>query len=97
MERKLTAPSVHLNGTSHADLMKQYQTAYDALTAAIAALRESAPHGRDYYVQSPEAYTKAAAEHTWRLQQLEHIQSELFRLHLFIATQPVRGSRNVTS
>jgi hypothetical protein len=47
----MTVPTVHLNGTGREGLRRKYRTAYLTLTPAIEALRQTTPHGRDYYPQ----------------------------------------------
>jgi hypothetical protein len=46
-------PTVNLNGTSKAALIQYRLDAITALEAALDALREIAPHGRDYVRRSP--------------------------------------------
>lgn len=55
----ITAPTVHLNGTSATDLWAGYEAAYDAVRAAQDALAKIEFNARDYYVQGPEAWSKA--------------------------------------
>jgi hypothetical protein len=55
----ITAPTVHLNGTSYKDLYAGYEAAYEAVRAAQEALGNIEFNSRDYYVQSPEAWSKA--------------------------------------
>lgn len=70
-------PSIHMNGTSRAELLAGYVEAIDALDEAIAALRRAAPNGRDYYPQSPQAYPQARDEHLARLAALDAIRQDL--------------------
>jgi hypothetical protein len=42
-DTKLTVPTVHLNGTGKAGLIKQYEEAGSALYEAISKLRATAP------------------------------------------------------
>lgn len=82
-------PTVHLNGTSATGLRQQYLEAYTAVQNAITALSQSAPHGRDYYVQKdPAAYTKAAGEHQDRMTRLLSVQDELLALYRAVDDQP---------
>jgi hypothetical protein len=76
----VTAPTVHLNGTSARDLIAGYQTAYSGVTAAIEALQASAPNARDYYVQGPDAFALARTEHESRMHRLADITAELLVL-----------------
>jgi hypothetical protein len=47
-------PTIHLNGTSADSLLRDDEAAHDAVTQAISALAQVAPHGRDYYVQGAQ-------------------------------------------
>jgi hypothetical protein len=77
----VTKPTVHLNGTDRATLLVQLTGATTALHAAHDALREAAPHERDYYVSDdPEAYRKASREHRDRLERLSGVLAELIAL-----------------
>ena len=51
----MMVPTVHLNGTSKCELMRQVMGARIALHTAIDALQQACPNGRDYYVQGPDA------------------------------------------
>ena len=44
----LMNPSVNINGTSREALVDARRDAFEAVNAAITALRETLPHGRDY-------------------------------------------------
>lgn len=73
-------PTIHLNGTSKDELLRQISEAYDALGTAYDKLSEMAPNGRDYYPQGPDAFHKAQHEHLARVQQVSDIRKELFQL-----------------
>lgn len=73
----LTRPTVHLNGTSRVALRVGYSNAHAAVRAAIDAVQASAPHGRDYYTQGPDALRAAQQEHLSRVQRLEAVAVEL--------------------
>lgn len=73
----LTLPTIHLNGTSKAELFETYFTALDAIASARVALQASAPNGRDYYPQGDNAIRQATADHVARLRLLETIYDEL--------------------
>ena len=70
-------PTIHSNGTSAERLGDAYERAYDAVQAAYEALRETAPNGRDYYVQDDAALSRATAEHNARLERLHSVMLEL--------------------
>ncbi len=74
---KLTVPSVHLNGTSFAGLHDPLVRAGSDIRAAIEALSECAPHGRDYYVQDDRAFAKSRDEHLSRVSRLQSVLDEL--------------------
>lgn len=65
------APTIHLNGTSGADLIDQNREVFDALQIVLKKMREATPHGRDYYVQGPEAYATARREFEARYAQVQ--------------------------
>lgn len=69
-------PTVHLNGTSRAELVAQVETALLGLEVALDALQVAHPNGRDYYPQGEEAYGKAAHEHALRIERLHELKSE---------------------
>jgi hypothetical protein len=73
----LILPSVHLNGTSRDELLRQIETAASAIADAVVALSAAAPNGRDYYVQGPDAMLAAQAQHENRLQRLQSVNAEL--------------------
>lgn len=73
-------PSIHLNGTSRGDLFDAYVDALVAVEAAIGEIGKTHPHGRDYYPQGDDAFDKARAEHSARLEALNKVANELHRL-----------------
>lgn len=77
---KLTAPRIHLNGTSRKSLEEQYETALEAISRAIDALGETAPNARDYYPIAPGAFSRAMGEHASRVRRLKEVQGELYWL-----------------
>ena len=58
----LTLPTIHSNGTSANDLKAEYDAAADALYAFREAWQRITCNARDYYVQGPDAFTKARDE-----------------------------------
>lgn len=76
-ETPLAIPALHLNGTSKGELIRQLSDAAHAVTKAHAALRDGAPHGRDYYVQPLGTFEIAEAQHIERLRKLEAVHQEL--------------------
>lgn len=73
----LTLPTIHLNGTSKAQLFEAVFAALDAIAVARAALQASAPNGRDYYPQGDLAIRQALAEHMTRVRMLDTVYDEL--------------------
>ena len=69
----MALPTVHLNGTSREELVQLRLDVVKAIREAVVALRKAAPHGRDYYVQGPDAYKTARFIWEGRLAELEGI------------------------
>jgi len=74
-------PTFHMNGTSAASLRDGYHAAHVALNAAIAALTNAHPHGRDYYPQGDAAFGAALAEHRQRIGTLTSVHAEIGALY----------------
>ena len=72
-------PTIHMNGTSKAQLVKEYEAAYDAVDNAIKVFREITVHGRDYYVQPdyPHVFYRAQDEHQALLNKLFDVRKDL--------------------
>jgi len=81
----LTKPTIHLNGTSRGELERQYEEAGHALQAALTALMEAAPNGRDYYPQGDTAIYAAQREHVARLKAVDTVLKEVRELYDAIA------------
>jgi hypothetical protein len=77
MIAKPTLPTIHMNGTSRADLLEANREAMGAVQVAMAAVCRAVPNGRDYYPQGSDAWKAAAAEHRARIVALEKIEAEL--------------------
>ena len=88
-EKPLTAPTIHINGTSPASLMEGYTKALHALTDAYVALAATAPHMRDYYVQPDggELFHIARDNHIARLKRIEECKTEIEALGLAVIEQ----------
>lgn len=78
-------PTIHLNGTSRDELQRQLREAHEAIEAALKAMANATPHGRDYYVQSNNAINVAMTEHQYRMKRLEDVKDELFDIWEHIA------------
>lgn len=83
----MISPTIHLNGTSKDRLLNALCNASDKLNEAYNALKQTAPNGRDYYVQGPDAITQATDEHMDRLRRLDAIKAEIDQLAESIAIQ----------
>lgn len=86
-------PTVHLNGTSGKQLLKQNLDAIRAVDAAQNALAEAAPHRRDYYTQDGDGLLQAQVEHRRRMRKLEEIKSELWEIAKDIQDQNDKRER----
>lgn len=69
-------PIVHLNGTSRERLLAVRDVAYCKLDAAMDAMRDMAPNGRDYYPQ-PGLMEKAVEQHQRRLSVVKALMDEI--------------------
>ena len=76
----MTLPTLHLNGTTATDLLEGYRRAMDAVQDAQDTVRATAPNGRDYYPQGPDAINAAQEEHASRLAALHRVFDELLEL-----------------
>ena len=81
----LTVPTIHLNGTSRDELLRQVQDAGQAVFQARDALAKASPNARDYYPQGKHAYPAARAEHDRRARALLAVEEELSQLAEAIA------------
>lgn len=73
-------PTIHLNGTSQDHLLDGVVECERAVQTAIRALETNGPNARDYYVQGPDAFTRARKEHDDRIARLKTVSGELFAL-----------------
>jgi hypothetical protein len=73
----MRAPLVHLNGTSKDALFTALLNAGRAVRIAIEAVRETAPHQRDYHPLPPAAWEQARAEWEARMASLHTVYKEL--------------------
>lgn len=79
-------PTIHSNGTSAESLTEGLCEAYSALNDAYDKLKQTAPNGRDYYPQGPDAYGRAREEHMGRLDRVYSVMKELEALAIEIQT-----------
>jgi len=81
----LALPSIHVNGTSKDELVRQLSEAHLRLQQAREALMQAAPHQRDYYVQKDQGnYYRARKQYEARLLKIEEVMSELLDLGILI-------------
>ena len=80
-------PTVHLNGTSKDELLRQVHNAARAVDAVRIALADATPNGRDFYPQGPSALVKALDEHRARQQRMTDTYDELMALYMAIEEQ----------
>ncbi len=73
----MPVPTVHSNGTSREELVSQRLSVVTAIREAVVELRKAAPHGRDYYVQGPDAYRTARLVWEGRLAELEGVAERI--------------------
>ena len=71
----MITPTLNINGSSADDLIQPRRDAYAALQAAIKALQQAAPNGRDYAHNDQCVADRAA--HYARLKTLDAIAAEL--------------------
>lgn len=84
----LTAPTIHLNGTSKESLLESVVTARESCRAFMKDLGELYPNARDYYPQGADAIRKATEEHRRRFAALDAIHCELGDMAEAIVAQP---------
>jgi hypothetical protein len=70
-------PTVHLNGTSGAELFRLNLAVVEHLRATIDALSKACPNGRDYYTQGQNAHLKAVDDHRQRMERLQYVYAEM--------------------
>lgn len=82
------APTLNINGTAPEQLLEGYEKAFRALREVNAAMREIAPHGRDYQtVTDSDVYEKAREEHALRIVALNKIEREIIELAMAVQNQ----------
>ena len=70
-------PTVHMNGTSKAELLETLGEASEALEAAYRAVKQTGPNGRDYYLLGPGEMARALTEHESRLRMIDDLKAEI--------------------
>lgn len=74
---EITAPVVHLNGTSREALVNGYHDAWRALQRATEAFGEVEFNARDYYVSGNGAYADARRDRDEQLKKLSEVSAYL--------------------
>lgn len=77
MATTLIVPCVHLNGSGKTSLLRELESAHDAVSLAYDALKKMDINARDYYPYGPEAYSRAREEHLSRMKKLDLVRMEL--------------------
>ncbi len=85
----MIAPMIHLNGDTKQTLQTNLINASRAIGKAMDALRETLPHGRNYYMiltdgETPctytNAYRQARSEYVARMESLRKVNDELLTI-----------------
>jgi hypothetical protein len=82
----MITPTLNINGSSADDLIQPRKAAYDALQAAIKALQQSTPNGRDYPGDNDQCVADRQA-HYDRLAALQAIATEIVAEAVLIKEQ----------
>jgi hypothetical protein len=82
-------PHIHLNGTSRDALAGAYIEAGQHVYAAMKALAEAAPNGRDYYPLGAGAFSEAQREHEARMAKLRDVYAEISDLVEHVVDTPL--------
>jgi hypothetical protein len=83
----LTTPTVHLNGTGFLNLWTDYENLDDKFHAFTDAWGNMEFNARDYYVQGPDAYTKAREERYAIAQKIKDIKAYIDAHRLALDSQ----------
>ena len=83
----LTTPTVHLNGTGFLNLWTEYENVAKAHRELERAFDRVEFNARDYYVQGPDAWTKARDERFAIQQKMRDIKDYLDEIRLALDDQ----------
>ena len=72
----ITIPTIHLNGDSRAELVRQNRLVYDRANALLDALTEAGPNGRNFYVQGDDAIKHAQVQHRQRVSAVVSVRTD---------------------
>lgn len=82
----IITPRLNINGSAATYLLEDNRKAAQILYDALDALRQCAPHGRDY-IGHPEELARARNEHWARITALQTVMLELDHIALAIHRQ----------
>ncbi len=98
----MMVPTIHLNGTSGEELVRQMSTLARSLRDVLQALQDATPHGRDYYPQDDvrgvcgqgAAFMTARQEHISRYNRIESVLNEVEAMQIALEEEnDVRAAR----
>jgi hypothetical protein len=72
----MTLPTVHLNGTSRDELVRQQKAVIGQAWALREALHDAMPNGRDFYPHGPDVINEAVQKHREKLIWCENLITE---------------------
>jgi hypothetical protein len=78
-------PTIHLNGTSKGDLLEGWLKMSRTLGAALTAMYQEGPNGRDYYIAGPIGLSTAVREHDARIAKVKEAKAEIDAIAEYIA------------
>ena len=81
----MKVPTIHNNGTSGEALLEQACDAGASVANALRVMRAAAPNARDYYVQGPDAFREAVAEHQSRVDRIAVVAREYEQLAIAVS------------
>lgn len=73
---EIVTPIIHMNGDCKQTLLNNLEAAYTAVGAAMDALMECSPNGRNFYPE-PGRLQKAEAQHRERWDHLQAVRASL--------------------
>ena len=82
----MITPTLNINGSSADDLIEPRIAAYDALQAAIKALQQVTPNGRDYPGDN-DACVADRDKHYARLKKINALRAEIMSEAIYIKEQ----------
>lgn len=88
---RLCMPTVHLNGTSREELIRQRVEIGAAMIQAVEVLSRNGPHERDYYVK-PGSWEPAKKRHGERIRLLDRIFREVRAEYDLLAEEDDNGA-----